>query len=70
MATLAALREAVEARATVWISYLDNHGSHVERVVDPIKVDAGWLRAFDHRADEARSFAVHRITRVHLVEEG
>lgn len=64
MATLAALREAVEARSTVWISYLDNHGSTVERVVDPVKVDAGWLSAYDHRADDVRSFAVHRITGV------
>ncbi len=63
-ATLAALREAVEARSTVWISYVDNHGSSVERVVDPVRVEAGWLAAFDHRADDVRSFAVHRITRV------
>jgi hypothetical protein len=64
MATMAALREAVEARATVWISYLDNHGSTVERVVDPVRVEAGWLSAFDHRADDVRTFAVHRITSV------
>ncbi|HEU4515294.1 MAG TPA: helicase C-terminal domain-containing protein [Nocardioidaceae bacterium] len=67
MATMAALREAVEAKATVWIAYLDNHGSTIERVVDPVKVDAGWLTAFDHRADDVRSFAVHRITRVSAV---
>ena len=67
MATMAALREAVESRVTVWISYLDNHGSTVERVVDPVKVDAGWLTAFDHRADDVRSFAIHRITSVHTV---
>lgn len=64
MATMAALREAVETRSSVWISYLDNHGSTVERVVDPVKVDAGWLTAFDHRADDVRAFAVHRITGV------
>jgi hypothetical protein len=69
MATMAALREAVETRTTVWIAYLDNHGSTMERVVDPVKVEAGWLTAFDHRADEVRSFAVHRITRVHAVED-
>ena len=68
MATMAALREAVEAGSSVWIAYLDNHGSTVERVVDPVKVDAGWLSAFDHRADDVRSFAVHRITRVHAAE--
>jgi predicted DNA-binding transcriptional regulator YafY len=68
MATMAALREAVETGTSVWIAYVDNHGSTVERVVDPVKVDAGWLSAFDHRADDVRSFAVHRITRVHTVE--
>ena len=69
MATMAALREAVETRTTVWIAYLDNHGSTVERVVDPVKVEGGWLTAFDHRADDVRSFAVHRITRVHAVSD-
>ena len=69
MATMAALREAVETGSTVWIAYLDNHGSTVERVVDPVKVEAGWLTAFDHRADDVRSFAVHRITTVHALSD-
>ena len=69
MATMAALREAVEARTTVWISYLDNHGSTVERIVDPVKVEAGWLSAYDHRADDVRTFAVHRITSVARVSD-
>ncbi|MGZ8744148.1 MAG: helicase-associated domain-containing protein [Nocardioides sp.] len=62
--TLAALREALEAEQTVWIGYVDNHGSTVERVVDPVKVEGGWLTAYDHRSEEVRSFAVHRITGV------
>ncbi len=62
--TLAVLREALEAGSSVWIGYVDNHGSTVERVVDPVKVDAGWLAAYDHRTEEVRSFAVHRITGV------
>jgi hypothetical protein len=70
MATMAALREAVETKATVWIAYVDSHGSTVERVVDPVKVEAGWLTAFDHRADDVRSFAVHRVTGVHTVDGG
>ena len=61
---LATLREAVEAQASVWIGYVDNHGSTVERVVDPVKVEGGWLTAYDHRSEEVRSFAVHRITGV------
>jgi len=64
MSTMAVLRESVEARTTVWIGYVDNHGSTVERVVDPVKVEGGWLTAYDHRADDVRSFAIHRITAV------
>jgi hypothetical protein len=69
MATVAALREAVDAGASVWIAYLDNHGATLERVVDPVTVEAGRLTAFDHRADDVRSFAVHRITDVRPVTE-
>jgi hypothetical protein len=62
--TLAVLREALEGGQTVWIGYVDNHGSTVERVVDPVKVEGGWLTAYDHRSEEIRSFAVHRISGV------
>ena len=64
MSTMALLRESVEARSTVWIGYVDNHGSTVEKIVDPVKVEGGWLTAFDHRSDGIRSFAIHRITAV------
>jgi len=68
-ATLAVLREAVESRTSVWVGYVDNHGSTVERVIDPVKVDAGWLSAYDHRTEDVRSFAVHRITAVRRLED-
>lgn len=61
---LTVLREAVESKDSVWIGYVDNHGSTVERVVDPVKVEGGWLTAYDRRADDVRSFALHRITEV------
>ena len=61
---LAALREAIEAGSTVVIGYVDNHGASGERVVDPRRLDGGRLSAFDHRADDVREFAVHRITGV------
>lgn len=64
-ATMALLRESAEAGSTVWIGYLDNHGAAVERVVDPVKVEGGWLTAYDHRADTVRSFRIHRITGVY-----
>ncbi len=67
--SLAALREAVEAGRTVLIGYVDNHGTATERLVDPVRVDGGWLTAHDHRADDVRQFAVHRIRSVHPVED-
>ena len=67
--SLAALREAVEVGAPVLIGYVDNHGTSSERIVDPLKVEGGWLTAHDHRSDDVRSFAVHRITVVKRVDE-
>lgn len=65
---LAALREAVETRAAVVISYVDNHGTITDRVVSPVRVEDGRLVAVDRRADDTRSFAVHRIRSVRPAE--
>lgn len=67
-AALAALREAIESGTTVVIGYVDNHGATGERVVDPRRLDGGRLSAFDHRSDDVREFAVHRITGVRRAE--
>ena len=61
---LAALRDAIESGSTVVIGYVDNHGASGERVVDPRRLEGGRLSAYDHRADDVREFAVHRITAV------
>jgi predicted DNA-binding transcriptional regulator YafY len=61
---MGALRQAVARRASVLIAYVDNHGASTERVVDPVRVEGGWLTAYDHRSDDTRTFAVHRITAV------
>ncbi len=66
-ATMATLREAAECGGTVWIGYVDNDGATLERLVDPRRVEGGLLRAFDHRTDGLRSFAIHRITAVRPV---
>ncbi|MGA8245497.1 MAG: WYL domain-containing protein, partial [Nocardioides sp.] len=66
--SLAALREAVESGSTVLIGYVDNHGTATQRLVDPVRVDGGWLTARDHRADDVRQFAVHRIRSVNPVD--
>ena len=61
---LAALREAIEGRETVVIGYVDNHGASSDRVVEPLRLEGGQLSAHDHRSDDERLFAVHRITTV------
>jgi hypothetical protein len=70
MSTMAALRESAETRGTVWIGYVDSSGSTVEKIVDPVKVEGGWLTAYDHRSDDVRGFAVHRITGVKPLPAG
>jgi hypothetical protein len=64
---LDALARSIEQGASIWIGYVDNHGTTTERVIDPISLDAGWLSAFDHRSEQVRTFAVHRITAVAAV---
>ncbi|NYG54878.1 helicase C-terminal domain-containing protein [Nocardioides perillae] len=68
--TMAALREAIEARVPVWIGYVDNHGTSTERIVEPRRLEGGSLTALDQRSDDVRSFAVHRITAVRPVPPG
>ena len=67
---LDSLARAIEAGASIWIGYVDNHGTTTQRVVDPISLDAGWLSAFDHRSEQVRTFAVHRISAVAAVGGG
>ncbi|MGH8776535.1 MAG: helicase-associated domain-containing protein [Jiangellaceae bacterium] len=66
--TLSDLRRALDDGTTVWIGYVDHHGATSERVVDPVRLEGGWLAAFDHRSGEVRSFAVHRISGVAPVD--
>lgn len=61
---LAVLREAIEAGASVLISYVDNDGATSQRIVAPRTLEGGRLTAHDARSDDVRLFAVHRITSV------
>lgn len=66
--TLTQIRQALVEGTTIWIGYVDHHGSTTERLVDPARLEGGWLSAFDHRTGEVRSFAVHRISGVAPVD--
>jgi hypothetical protein len=62
---IAVLREAAETKGSVWLDYLDRDGAMTQRLVDPVRVEGGWLAAHDERAGEPRRFALHRIQAVH-----
>ena len=56
------LRTAIDENEPVWLGYAGTDGDVVQQVVDPIRLAAGVLTAFDHRTDAVRQFAVSRIT--------
>lgn len=61
---LTALRAAITVGRPTVIRYVDHQGHSTERVIRPIGVEGGTLTAHDQRADEVRTFTVHRITHV------
>ncbi|MGW6132478.1 helicase-associated domain-containing protein [Cellulomonas sp. NPDC055163] len=61
---LGLLREAVADRTQVWLELVDHHGVPQRRLVRPLRVDAGRLRAVDPARDAELTVAVHRIASV------
>ncbi|SCL37384.1 Helicase conserved C-terminal domain-containing protein [Micromonospora pallida] len=59
---LAVLQQAVRDKALVWVGYVDAHGAAVSRLVRPVSIGAGYLRAEDERTEMLHTFALHRIT--------
>jgi hypothetical protein len=59
---MAVLQQAVRDRVRVWVGYVDAHGSAASRLVRPVSVAAGFLRAEDERTETLHTFALHRIT--------
>ncbi len=67
--TIALLQAALEDGSQLWIGYLNQQGQASNRIVEPIRLAGGYLTAFDHRHDETRTFAIHRITGVAQLED-
>lgn len=68
--TLAALQTAVLLGERMWIGYINAEGLASQRVIDPVKVEGGYVTAFDHHAEKLNTFALHRITGVAELDEG
>ncbi|MFI5894342.1 helicase-associated domain-containing protein [Actinoplanes sp. NPDC051513] len=59
---MAVLQQAVREKARVWVGYVDSHGATLSRLVRPVSLSAGYLRAEDERTETLHTFALHRIT--------
>jgi hypothetical protein len=64
---VARLREAAQARQSVWLGYLDQEGTASQQIVEPVSVGGGWLTAYDDRSGQVRTFAIHRISSVAML---
>ena len=62
--TLATMQAATLTGESLWIGYVNAEGSASQRVIAPVRVEGGYVTAYDHTADEMRTFALHRITGV------
>jgi hypothetical protein len=60
--TLATMQAAVLTGDTLWIGYVNAEGSASQRVIAPIRVEGGFVTAYDHTADEVRTYPLHRVT--------
>jgi hypothetical protein len=59
---MAVLQQAIRDKAPVWVGYVDAHGSTTSRLLQPVSIGGGYLRAQDERTDMLHTFALHRIT--------
>ncbi|MFD7920667.1 helicase-associated domain-containing protein [Streptomyces sp. NPDC059740] len=62
--TLAAMQAAALTGSAVWIGFVGAEGSASQRVIAPLRVEGGFVTAYDHTADEVRTFPLHRVTGV------
>ncbi|MEG8279284.1 helicase C-terminal domain-containing protein [Streptomyces sp. AHA2] len=62
--TLATMQAAVLTGEALWIGYVNAEGAASQRLIAPIRVEGGFVTAYDHTADEVRTYPLHRITGV------
>ncbi|BBJ42937.1 hypothetical protein SSPO_056550 [Streptomyces antimycoticus] len=60
--TLATMQAAALTGSNVWIGYVNANGAASQRVIAPVRVEGGFVTAYDHTADEVRTYPLHRIT--------
>lgn len=63
-ATVSVLQEAIRQGARVWIGYRDSQGNATSRILEPARMEGGYLTAYDETRAAVHRFALHRITGV------
>ncbi|KQY45964.1 helicase-associated domain-containing protein [Cellulomonas sp. Root137] len=61
---LVLLREAAAEKAEVWVELVGSHGVPQRRLLRPLRVEGGRLRAIDTARESELTVAVHRIASV------
>jgi hypothetical protein len=62
--TIATMQSAVLTGTALWIGYVNADGAASQRVIAPARVEGGFVTAYDHTAEEVRTYPLHRITGV------
>jgi hypothetical protein len=62
--TLATVQAAALTGSAIWIGYVNAEGAASQRVIAPVRVEGGFVTAYDHTADEVRTYPLHRVTGV------
>ncbi|MDI5969592.1 helicase-associated domain-containing protein [Streptomyces sp. SL13] len=62
--TLATVQAAVLTGEPVWIGYVNAEGAASQRVIEPVRVEGGYVTAYDRTAEGIRRFSLHRVTGV------
>jgi len=60
------LQQALREKMLVWVGYVDAHGSPTSRLLRPVSMAEGFLRAEDERTETLHTFALYRITAAEL----
>jgi hypothetical protein len=62
--TLATVQAAAMTGSVLWIGYVNADGAASQRVIAPVRVEGGFVTAYDHTADQVKTYPLHRITGV------
>ncbi|MFJ6697169.1 helicase-associated domain-containing protein [Streptomyces sp. NPDC091272] len=62
--TLATVQAAAMTGSALWIGYVNADGAASQRVIAPVRVEGGFVTAYDHTADQVKTYPLHRITGV------